>query len=781
MNLRVLKLTLVFAVFSFVVSNAQNAKKFFKSGEKFLEIKNYKDAINSFTSAINTDPNYDKAYVARATCYEALGDKEKALADYERAIIFMPKEKDLYCKAGRLYYELGDYDNADKRYKKVLELDGKYPDAVSGMIAVLQKTKKFHEALKFCEIALDEKKNAVNYFNMANTLDSLKSFEEAEKNYKQSKYYDSKYIIAYVGLANVQVKLNKKDEALATCEAAFLKEPNNIEIFKVRSKVYAAKNEYQNAVNDMTKVVVANPGEEGPYLLRADYYQKLGQYQNAIADYTKALQINPKNPDSYYKRAGSYEQMLNYKQAAKDYEYVMQLLPRDANAAKLMEDVKKKLYEFNKESNKPEILLSFPKPDSRNVLKVAGNLEEIVLSGIIEDASHIKNITVNSSNATFNKDTLNPDFSVSVKLSNLKEIKIEAEDIYSNKRSIVYSIERTEIEKPVVVLLAPYSSFDNEVFLDNDSPELYVEGKIKDESLISSVIVDGYVASFPLDKLNPTFSAKINIANKNKFVVNVKDINGNETIQEYKINRSGVNAAAENPMGTTWVVFVENANYQSFASLEGPTKDIRLIKSTLANYKVSNIIHKKDMTKSEMEKFFSIELRDLLKSNNVQSVMIWYAGHGKLINETGYWVPVDAKVDEEITYFNIGSLKAYLQNYTRVVHTLIVTDACESGPTFLLAMRGDKEEKRCEDWTATRFKSAQVLTSAGFELAADNSQFAKIFAGALSNNPDACIPIDKIYLKIKETFSASGKQEPKFGKIKDMSDEEGSFFFIKKQ
>jgi len=121
-------------------------------------------------------------------------------------------------------------------------------------------------------------------------------------------------------------------------------------------------------------------------------------------------------------------------------------------------------------------------------------------------------------------------------------------------------------------------------------------------------------------------------------------------------------------------------------------------------------------------------LRDLVRANNVSSLLVWYAGHGKFVSNTGYWIPADAKANDEFSYYSINNLRAALQNYQRTVHTLVITDACESGPTFLLAMRGDVQEKRCDNWELTKFKSAQVLSSAGYELAADISQFTKTFA-----------------------------------------------------
>ncbi|MBN8702126.1 MAG: tetratricopeptide repeat protein [Bacteroidetes bacterium] len=760
---------------------AQTPKKYFSSGEKFQELKNYKDAAESYSQAIKLDPTYEKAYPERAFCYEMLGERTKAIEDYKVLVGFDPKKKEYYYKMGKLYFELNSLAYAEQSTKQALALDDDYLEATLIIIQVLHKQKKYLDALKYSEKALEIKKAGSTYFYHALTLDSLKSYPEAEKEYKNAKYYDSKLVMAYVGLANVQVKLNKKDEALKFCDEGLTKNPSNNEILWARSSVYASKGDYSSAVNDITKVIVSTTNNIPAYLLRADYYIKQGQYQSAINDYSKCINIDNSNMQAYFNRAHCFEQIGALKEAVKDYERIKLLSPNNEGAVALMKEVKNKLFEFNRETEKPDIAIISPRCEGRNI-KIASNLTEFTLKGTVKDASPIRSILVNSIKPEYVSDTVNAQFEILLKAEScMKELVVEAEDVYGNKQKIVYSVQLTEINKPAIALIAPYSSFDNEVFLDNTNSDLYIEGRVKDESPIESIVVDGIAASFPLQGIDPVFSTKINIANKNNFTVMAKDIYGNTTVEQYKLNREGANALADNPMGTTWVVFIENSKYESFVSLEGPEKDVTLMKSSLANYKVSKIIHKKDMTKTQLEKFFSIELRDLVRSNNVNSLLVWYAGHGKFVSQTGYWIPVDAKVDDEFTYYNIGNVKTAMQSYSTVTHKLVITDACESGPTFVLAMRGDaKEEKRCDDKGDTKFKSAQVLTSAGFELAADNSQFTKVFTNSLNNNSDACISIDRIAKKIKEVFQQTGRQEPKFGKIKDVDDEGGTYFFIKK-
>jgi len=238
--------------------------------------------------------------------------------------------------------------------------------------------------------------------------------------------------------------------------------------------------------------------------------------------------------------------------------------------------------------------------------------------------------------------------------------------------------------------------------------------------------------------------------------------------------------AEYSPMGKTWAVFIENSSYQHFSSLEGPTRDVMTMMECLSAYRIDEMIHKINLKKGEMDRFFSIELRDLIKENGVNSLLIWYAGHGKYLNETGYWVPVDGRDDDEFSYYGINSLRVSLQSYTdHLTHLLVVTDACESGPAFVEVSKDKPVVPSCSDSTILGQKSAQVLSSAGYELASDNSQFTRVFSGVLNSNTATCVPIEVIANKVGGVIGSSGSQSPKFGKIAGLNHQNGSFFFFR--
>lgn len=760
---------------------AQSAKKLWETGEKLEKTQAYAEAIENYNKAIEADANFYKAYASRGYCNQKLNKLDLAMADYNKALLINDKDKKLLTKIGSALAETNKLGEADQMLRKALEIDRSCVEAIDAEITVLMKLRDFATGLNYTQLALDVKITANNYYRHAVFHDSLNHPEEAEKYYRNAKESDPKFMPTYIALAYIDLKLGKLDEAKANIDVILSKDSYNNDALFARSMFYSGKNSFQAAIEDISKVIVASPSNDKALIQRGSYFEALGEFQNAGIDYSQAIKNNPKNVEAYLKRASCYEQTRDVRKAIIDYNKVLQIAGNTPEVQALIKQTKSKAYDLNRETVKPEIEILSAKTD-KNGIKVAADKKDFIVRGRVKDNSQIIQITASVGKILFSPDSLNPEFILKVSDgSKLNDITIFATDNYSNTASAKYAIERTESDKPIIAIETPYTSFENEMSIDVAGNNLYIQGKIKDASLIEAIVIDGINASFNPSSVNPEFSAQINIADKDKLKMLVRDIYGNENVTTYNLNRSGALAGLDNPMGNTWVVFIENSKYVNFPSLEGPAKDVLAMKAALANYKITKIIHEKDMTKEAMDKFFSIKLRDYVKNNTVNSLVIWYAGHGKYVSPTGYWVPSDGKPDDEFSYFGINNLKAAMQSYAgKLVHTLVITDACESGATFLMAMRGGADEQKCDNFELTKAKSSQVFTSAGFELASDNSQFTKSFVSALNTNVEPCLPIEKIVKRVTAAVAAAGNQAPKFGKIKDLEDEGGTFFFIKK-
>ena len=116
------------------------------------------------------------------------------------------------------------------------------------------------------------------------------------------------------------------------------------------------------------------------------------------------------------------------------------------------------------------------------------------------------------------------------------------------------------MDKPEVNIIAPYASDNHIIFLDTDDPVIYVEGKVSDESNIKSIYINDIAASYIPNDLDPIFSARVRVENQGKFTVTAEDMYGNISNVDFTLNRESANFA-DNPMGKTWVIFINNSYY----------------------------------------------------------------------------------------------------------------------------------------------------------------------------------------------------------------------------
>jgi len=761
----------------------QSARKSYKAGTEFVDNLKYDDAIVQFTSAINLEPSNPDYYYARGQAYEKLSKYAEAKADFEKSLVFAPKNVDAVISLGAVCNKLGKYEEALKFLNRAAKLDKRNTRVYPEKVITLTNLKKYDQALQASDTAIIIKDTPMDYYWRGIVYRRLNNDILGEKELRKSISKDKKLAEPRIELADLLISTNPK-EAMEQCNEVIKNNDRNTAAYIQRSKVFRQMLDYPSAINDISKTILIDPANPAFYYERGKCYQKFNQHANAINDFSKTISLNTalkaEDPDVYYSRASSYEEIMDYDKARADYNKITFLSKYDAKAREMLELSQKRLYDLNRETDPPEIAIVSPAP-IKDTVEIKGDKTTLLISGSLKDKSKIKSFKINSESVILVEKNGENDFLANINVNGIDKITFSAIDDYDNEKVLNYAIKRTEINPPKIFIIAPYTSEEGQVFLESTTPNIAIQGKISDESPIKSITVGNFTASYNPNELNPAFTATLNVSDLNKFTVVAEDIYGNRKETEFILNREGAGISAKNPMGRTWVVFIENSSYETFASLDGPIKDISTVQRALANYDIHNYIHKKDMTKAEMEKFFNIELRDQVKKNQVKSLLVWYAGHGKFINDVGYWIPVDAKRDDEFTYFNINSLKAGLQGYSDVVvHTLVVSDACESGPGFYSAMRSAGEAPTCDNVQATGGKSAQVFSSAGYELAVDNSKFTATFANALMNNKNACIPIETIVKLVTAAVTTDKGQKPKFGNIQGLDYMKGTFFFITK-
>jgi len=780
---------------------AQTAKEYYKLGVDAEKKGNYKEAVKNFTTAINLKPDYNEAYFERGNANFMLKQFELSLPDYIYLHRLSPLNENYIIKAALNYMELKRWSDAQNMLMK-LEADDLNLHIAEAKIKMAQckiMLKNFEDAVQYLSesISIFEQDDQIYYYKGI-ASDSLKDYQTGaicfaksieindQKLLKKSintQTYDSLKSIYLISLGYTQMCMFDYTGAKDSYTKAIKLNPKKAELYLNRAIICFQQNELNQALLDLNQCETLNLKTYNYYYTKAKVLKKAGQFNLAIDN----LETIAKQDTAYHSKilkGQCLESIGKFEEAQVAYKDASFKVPADKQKEMeaALKRIRNRVYELKRENDAPVLSIISPALEIDHKLLIPKNLEFVEIKGRITDKSLIKSIYLNDLEADYLKDSLNPEFRIKLNLKDKDYLKVRILDIYSNITEQNFEFNRKEKNKPSHKLFLAYSEKEHEIYFDKSKTKnILISGRAEDESAIKRIMINNKTASFNLFESNPVFEANIDISQVDSIKIIIIDEYDNIETSTYFINSKKALEVAQNPMGKTWLVFIANSNYENYSTLAGPEKDLNMVRDALLNYKFDQIIARQNMTLSEMEKFFRIELRDMVKEQGVNSIMIWFAGHGKYTNETGYWLPVNAKKDEEISYYPIPYLRSNLSGYGKLLRNiLIVSDACESGPSFSLT------DESLVNFDCSMLKnnpqnsSSYVFSSTTNEKASDNSVFCETFADLLNTNPDDCIPMSEIVKSVSLVVEKRQSQRCKYGKIKDIINNTGSFYFIKR-
>src|SRR6266542_257994 len=214
--------------------------------------------------------------------------KEKALAEVERAMSIAPNHATALQLRGDMYAMEKNYDAALELFEHARQQNLNWGFPYFGRGCVMMDKGEFQSAL--------------NEFDKAiSLLGQLPLF----------------YIIrsmAYFRLGNFEAAHKDQDSAL------HLSEKDALTMIDINMQVYEGYRDW--AEDYYGRVLLKQPRSWYAYQGRADAYRMNGEQDKAIIDYTNALKINPREPRLYLGRGKSYQAMQDTNCAALDFRQV---------------------------------------------------------------------------------------------------------------------------------------------------------------------------------------------------------------------------------------------------------------------------------------------------------------------------------------------------------------------------------------------------------------------------------------------------------------------------
>jgi len=423
-----------------------------------------------------------------------MGKTEQAIDYYTQAINLKPTDEELYIARAQQYEVVKNFLKAIEDYNKVLELKPKM-DKISIRCADLN-------------IKTD------NYFQALVVLNKALNFDKYNIDLLERKTW-------------CELKLKNFQNALTTVETALSENQYNHKLRYYRALVkdslkdyVTACSEYARAINLMKQIKPNDYKPQPQYKVYFTDYGKAqyngGFYEESIKSYTTASTLDmhdtvaPKNYQIFYQRSFSYLAKNDFTNAVGDLNKAIVMEPTDKNLFYQRGVIYVTTSQFQSAIN-----------DFTNYIKLDAKNPD-VYSKRGKSYLELSNY----------KEAIN-DFTKAYSISKSKE----DEKLLNEAKKKWYDANK-ENDAPEIKIAYPLIDFSGFINIYDSQKDVSIEGTIKDKSQIAFIKINGVLAKFKEEDINPDFVCKVPIKEETRILeILVSDIYHNTSSKSIKVGK----------------------------------------------------------------------------------------------------------------------------------------------------------------------------------------------------------------------------------------------------
>ncbi|KAJ3655067.1 hypothetical protein Zmor_014210 [Zophobas morio] len=225
----------------------------------------------------------------------------------------------------------GDKNNrslALAEYRKAIELNPNYEQAMNNLANLLREDKQFEEAEILLRRALAVRPNfAAAWMNLGIVLTNLNKTREAEFCYKTAIMYRNKYPDCYYNLGNLYLDQKRNEEALKAWEMAVTYRPTHVAAWSNTLVLMDSMRQYEQVL-ELGKIALShNPKSPALHFSIANTLGKIQQFAKAESYFLEAINLNSQNALYHSNLGVLYHRWGKTDKAREMYKKALQIDP----------------------------------------------------------------------------------------------------------------------------------------------------------------------------------------------------------------------------------------------------------------------------------------------------------------------------------------------------------------------------------------------------------------------------------------------------------------------
>ncbi len=202
-----------------------DAITYYKIGNKYYMKGEYNKAIENYNMAILLNPMFSEVYFNRALSYYQLKNFDRAIKDYKKAIELDPSNPIIWNNLGDCYYRKQDFTNAIKAYDRAIGLNPEYLKAYYNRGLSYASLEEYDKAVEDFTKVIELKPDFAEAYHLRGLAYEYDGdLENAEKDYKKALELNPSLSEARAHLDAVSVKKTESGQKTGS-KITMLKKP----------------------------------------------------------------------------------------------------------------------------------------------------------------------------------------------------------------------------------------------------------------------------------------------------------------------------------------------------------------------------------------------------------------------------------------------------------------------------------------------------------------------------------------------------------------------------
>jgi SpoVK/Ycf46/Vps4 family AAA+-type ATPase len=191
------------------------AETYFERGNGYYEKEDYEKAIENYNMAVLLNPLFSEAYFNRALCYYKLKEYDKSIADYTKAAELDPKNPIIYNNRGDAYYRKQQLNDAIKDFTKAIQLNPEYMKAYYNRGLAHASMENYEKAIEDFSKVIELKPDFAYGWHLRGIAHEYAGrLEEAIRDYNRAVELDPGLVEAKAHLGATKAKMDRREEKL---------------------------------------------------------------------------------------------------------------------------------------------------------------------------------------------------------------------------------------------------------------------------------------------------------------------------------------------------------------------------------------------------------------------------------------------------------------------------------------------------------------------------------------------------------------------------------------